>query len=91
MTCGCICCVVEGVYPPGVVGVFLLRAGGVSLLGSLVFLKELVFLCCTISPLPVKPAAREFVHGCPLPLFCAMALRTVIGRFPGGLRTVYRT
>src|SRR5699024_1987598 len=42
-----------------------------SSLRSLFFLKELVFLCCTISPLPVKPAARVFVHGCPLPLFCA--------------------
>ena len=38
MTCGGVCRVVEGVCPPGVVGVFLLRAGG------LVFLEILVFL-----------------------------------------------
>ena len=64
MTCGCVCCVVEGVCPPGVVGVFLLRAGGLVFLETLVFLKELVFLWCTKLPLSREHRARSF---------CAMA------------------
>ena len=64
MTCGCVCCVGGGACPPGVVGVFLLRAGGLVFLETLVFLKELVFLWCTKLPLSREHRARSF---------CAMA------------------
>ena len=59
MTCGCVCCVVEGAYPLGWFGVPF-ASKGFSLLGSLVFLKELVFLWCTKLPLSREHRARSF-------------------------------
>ena len=56
MTCGCVCRVVEGVYPPGVVRCSFCEPGGLVFLEILVFLKELVFLMWPNSSVPTLSA-----------------------------------
>ena len=104
MTCGCVCCVVEGAYPLGWFGVRL-RSPFVSSCGfSSCGYSSYPFLGGTLTrlqgvplpaprgyPLPV-PGGAERLSGLTAPIFRPRCCGFTDGlrTVPGGLRTVYR-